>query len=228
MSGSTGKAPWRGVLVLTLAIAATSIVVPTLIGSGRPLADAAPGSGQNLADGQTLTGGQPLTGSPTAAGGPTPASAAATAVTPSSTGRSSPAPSPSVRASHASRFRPIRIDAADPDNIRHEVEVTQCPSCAAGSRVQYVGQGHSLTVPVRNVPVGGRRTLTIVYESDGPRPLDIILGDGRKVSRILPGAESWITPARAQWRIRLPAGDSKLTFFHPTSPAPDLDQIIIE
>jgi hypothetical protein len=94
--------------------------------------------------------------------------------------------------------------------------------------VQYVGQGHAVIVRIHRVPVAGRRTLVIVYETDGTRPLDVIVNGGDTVSLQLPGKGSWITPARYDLPITLPAGDSEIKFFHASAPAPDLDQFLIK
>ena len=125
-------------------------------------------------------------------------------------------------------FRPIRIAATDPANDLIDVETIDCATCASGSRVQYVGQGHALIVRVQGVPAAGRRTLVIVYEADGSRPLDVIVNDGDTVSLQLPGKGSWTTPARHNLPITLPAGDSEIKFFHASAPAPDLDQFLIK
>ena len=146
-----------------------------------------------------------------------PAVTMSTAVRPSATS-SSPRPT----------FQPIRIAATDQANNLIDVEKIDCATCASGSRVQYVGQGHAVIVRVRGVPAAGRRTLVIVYETEGSRPLDVIVNDGETVSLKLPGKGSWTTPARYNLPITLPAGDSEIKFFHASEPAPDLDQFLIE
>jgi len=125
-------------------------------------------------------------------------------------------------------FRPIRIVATDHANDLIDVETIDCATCASGSRVQYVGQGHAVIVRIQGVPVAGRRTLVIVYETDGTRPLDVIVNGGDTVSLKLPGKGSWTTPARYNLPITLPAGDSEIKFFHASEPAPDLDQFLIK
>jgi hypothetical protein len=139
-------------------------------------------------------------------------------------GDGSPAPalSPSVAV-----FQPIRIAATDPGNERYGVETITCPTCASGSRVQYVGQGHALVVHVRGIPSPGRRTLTIVYETNGGRPLDVIVNGAPTISLDLPGRDSWTTPASTRLPVDLPAGDTVIRLFHTSLPAPDLDQIVI-
>jgi len=125
-------------------------------------------------------------------------------------------------------FQPIRIAATDPANDLIAVETIDCATCASGSRVQYVGQGHALIVHIQGVPASGRRTLVIVYETDGTRPLDVIVNGDDTVSLQLPGKGSWTTPARYNLPITLPAGDSEIKFFHASAPAPDLDQFLIK
>jgi hypothetical protein len=82
-------------------------------------------------------------------------------------------------------------------------------------------------VHVRGVKVTGRRTLTVFYETDGERPLDIIVNHGSTVALRLPGKGSWIRPAEVSLPIDLPAGDSTIRLFHATKPAPDIDQLVI-
>jgi hypothetical protein len=124
-------------------------------------------------------------------------------------------------------FRPIRIAATAARNELFGVEATKCPTCASGSRVKYVGQGHGIVVPLRDIPSAGRRSLTIYYESDGTRPLQVAVADDPVVTLMLTGNDSWIVPAQVELTVDIPAGDSAIKLFHPDKPAPDLDQIII-
>jgi len=149
----------------------------------------------------------------------------------------SPVPSPSAPRRTASptassarptpSFRAIRIAATAAGNQLFGVEPIACPTCVSGSRVQYVGQGHGIVVPLHDIPVAGRRTLIIYYESDGARPLQVVVADHPAVTLHLPGKDSWITPAQARLSIQIPAGDSKIRLFHADKPAPDLDEIVI-
>jgi hypothetical protein len=201
---------------LALAVAATSIVVPRLASAGSTV------DGRAVA-GVATAGKKPAGTAPVAS--PTAASpSAAVAAAPPSPDQSQPAPSPSPS---LEAFRAIRIAATDPGNERYGVKVIACPTCASGSRVQYVGQTHALVVHVRNVPVAGRRTLTIFYETHGHRPLDVIINGGSTISLDLPGKDSWTTPAEVRLPIDLPVGDTIIRLFHNTLPAPDLDQFVI-
>jgi hypothetical protein len=155
---------------------------------------------------------------------------AVVATAPASTAPPSPSASDPSRRTPSStppEFQTVRIAATDPANERFGVAATACPTCASGSRVQYVGQGHALVVHVRNVRVAGRRTLTIVYETSGVRPLDLSVNGGTTISLSLPGKDSWTTPAEISLPIDLPAGHTVIKLFHANFPAPDLDQIVV-
>ena len=93
-----------------------------------------------------------------------------------------------------------------------------------------LGQGHTLLVPVRDVPVAGRRTLTIVYTcacTDAPRTLDLRVNDDDPHSLPLRGAGNWEDPAKTRLTIRLDKGDNQIIFYNTMDPAPDLDRIEI-
>jgi hypothetical protein len=219
---------WWATGALAAAVVATSVAVPPLI-MWWPAAT-------------TRTAGPATSATPSAAASaPVSATPATTAPRPSATVASPPVePPPAVTvppkkpattpgtAAPAPSFSPIRIAAADPGNGRDGVEVTTCATCASGRRVQYVGQGHSLTVNVHAVAVAGRRTLTVVYESGDTRTLDVTVNGGPVSSLTLSGAGNWSTPARTTLAIDLPAGDSRLVFFNATQPAPDLDEFLID
>jgi len=202
-----GSRPSWGVVLLSLGVAATSITVPPLVLSWSAQEEPAPSAGP--------------------AGSPVPPPATSVASTPVSIPVTTVPVTGASPTRTATAFRRIRIDAADPANETSGTAVTGCPLCASGRRVQYLGQGHYLIVHVRGVPVGGRRTLTIVYETAEPRPLDVAV-NGEPARRLtLPGAGSWTAPARVSLPIDLPAGDSVLKFFRQEQAAPDLDQFLI-
>jgi hypothetical protein len=187
---------------LALAVAATSIAVPPLILSWSRQTDG----------GHAPSVAPPASAMHQAAASPTASLPPTAAATPSS------APS---------AFWPVRIAAADPANTRIGVLAIDCAKCSAGSRVQYLGQGHALIVYVRKVPVGSHRTLTIVYECAETRTLYVSVSGDRAVPLTLSGNGSWTSPARVSIPIDLPAGDTDIKFFNPDDPAPDLDQILI-
>jgi hypothetical protein len=208
-----------GVLALAVAVAATAVLVPRLVSSwsGGPQAGPAPLAPTTASPSAGATSSMAATPPGPAA----PATGSATA-SPSA----SRAPAPTRPAAPSASFATIRIAAADPANERYDVAVTPCPTCASGSRVQYLGQGHSLVVHLQ-VPVSGRRTLTIVFESGTPRTLYVGVNDAVPLVLNLPGNDSWSTPQRVSVPVDLPAGESVVRFFNATDPAPDLDQIVL-
>jgi len=210
---ATRRPSW-GVLALSVAVAATSIAVPPLIllWAQDPAAPAGPG-----------TPGAAATSTAASTSGRAPASASATTSAATTSG-SAVATSRTARPSPA--FRPLRIDAADPANRRSGVAVTDCPICASGRRVQYLGQGHWLIVTVR-VPAAGWRTLTIVYETAGTRTLQVAVNGDPPRSLSLAGAGSWTSPARVSVPVQLVAGENDVKFYNDAEAAPDLDQILV-
>lgn len=208
-------------------VAATAVLVPRLLpGDGRGPGLAAPTPGPGSSPPQVTVTREVIKEVTVLPSAPPSPSARPAPSSPSPR----PSPSPSSKKPKPKpkpTFERIRIAATDPGNEFFETENIDCPTCTSGSRVQYLGQHHAVIVNVRDVPVAGRRTMTIVYESDGPRPLDIAVNDDPTVTLKLAGAGDWVTPARTSIEIDLPAGDSKIKFFH-ADPAPDLDLIIIE
>jgi hypothetical protein len=136
-----------------------------------------------------------------------------------------PRPSPASSGSPRRAAAPFVVAATDRRNKRVGVSAIDCPTCASGSRIQYVGQGHALIVPVRVAGASGPRTLVITYESQGERPLDVLVNSGPVISLRLAGKDSWTTPAQVKVPITLSPGNNRITFFHATAPAPDLDRI---
>jgi hypothetical protein len=210
----TGARRWVGASVLALGVAVTAVTVPPVVLS--------------WADDPPPAAAPPATATVTAPATPvtTPATSAPPATTPPSTPPTTPPPTRTA-APTKPPFRPITIDAADPDNDRYGIAVTDCPTCESGSRVQYLGQGHALVVHVRDVPAAGRRTLTIYYTSGETRELDVRVNGGKAVTLRLDGAGSWDIPVRTRLPIQLPAGDSEIMFLNPRDPAPDLDRITL-
>ncbi|MDR7274247.1 hypothetical protein [Catenuloplanes atrovinosus] len=214
---------WWSIGSLAAAVLATTLAVPALVSDPdldldasvtTPSAPAAVPSSPSPSPSPSAEDG--FGRSPT----PSPSPSPSTPPSPSSAAPSSPAPP---------TFRTIRIAATDPANERFRVEATECPTCASGSRIQYLGQGQALTVHVRGVPVAGRRQLTIYYTcGGGPRPLDVIVNNGDKVSLSLAGKDSWIDPATVTIPIDLPVGDTEIRFFHATHSSVDLDQFVID
>ena len=226
MSGGGPGRGWWAIGSLSLAVLATTLAVPSLVSDpdrAREVPAAAP---PVIATGPAVP---PVTPPPVSA---SPSGEHGFGQSPSPSPSPSPAPPSSAPAAPPSptppAFRTIKITATDPANERFRVEATDCPTCASGSRIQYLGQGQALTVHVRGVPVAGRRQLKIYYTcGGGERPLDIIVNDGDKVSLRLAGNDSWLDPATVTIPVDLPAGDSEIRFFHATESSVDLDQFVI-
>ncbi|GAB7042459.1 MULTISPECIES: carbohydrate-binding protein [Catenuloplanes] len=223
MSAAAPERSWWAIGTLAAAVLATTLAVPSLVSDpdldlGTPVAAPSPAPAPATASAApspsaSPSGEQGFGQSPT----PSPSPSSAT-----------PAPPPRSSAPPPPTFTTIRIAATDPANERFRVEAIDCPTCASGSRIQYLGQGQALTVHVRGVTVGGRRNLTIHYTcGGGARPLDIIVNNGEKVSLTLAGNDSWLDPATVTIPIDLPVGDTEIRLFHATEPSVDLDQFVI-
>jgi hypothetical protein len=110
------------------------------------------------------------------------------------------------------------------------IAVTECPMCASGKRVQYLGQGHYVIVRLKDVKVPGKRTMTIIYTcacDDDPRELDVSVNSDPVHTLSVKGAKSWDTPARVSLKVTLGKGANVIRFFNQDAPAPDLDQVLI-
>ena len=134
--------------------------------------------------------------------------------------------SPSAGASSPARFTPITVEAEDPrSTLSGGAAVTACATCRGGHRVRYLCFTCRLVVRA-TVPVSGRRTMTIVYETDGDRTIKVRINDAP--ARTLPVTGSdWTTPRSVQFTADLPAGPLRLSFYNDESPAPDLDEVVI-
>ncbi|GAB6903206.1 carbohydrate-binding protein [Kineosporia succinea] len=135
---------------------------------------------------------------------------------------------PGTRPTRRPTFSPVTIDATAPGNTITGAQALECATCASGSRVGYLAGAASVRVPVPGVEVAGTRTLTIVYESDGPRDLFVSVNGGTPHQLTgLPGRGDWETPATTSLRIELAEGTNTLVFDNPQGPAPDLDRFSI-
>jgi hypothetical protein len=139
------------------------------------------------------------------------------------------APSPSVSPSPslAPSFHAITLQAADPGNLRTGARVIPCSSCDGGSRVGYIGGPNTLIMRIRGVAEPGNRTLTVTYETDGPRTLKIGVNDSPVHALLLAGAHDFLIPAVTTLSIFIPAGASSIKFFNDTGSAPDINGIVI-
>jgi hypothetical protein len=134
-------------------------------------------------------------------------------------------PSATPSASRAS-FTPIAAEAEGALSIlTGDAAATDCVTCHGGGRVRYIGNSSRVTVRA-TVPVSGRRTLTIVYEADGPRSLKVSVNDGPPRTFPVTGP-GWTTPRTLHFTADLSAGPLRVSLFNDESPAPDIDAILL-
>ena len=133
---------------------------------------------------------------------------------------------PAESVSPAARFAPITVEAEDPHNILSGgAAATSCSTCRGGRRVRYLCDTCQVVVRTE-VPVAGRRTVTVVYEADGDRKLKVRVNGGPARTWPVAGSD-WTTPHSFRFTADLPAGPLRLTLFNDESPAPDVDQVAI-
>ena len=139
----------------------------------------------------------------------------------------SPSPSaPVVTSAPAATFSPIAAEAEAASSIlTGGAATTDCTACHGGGRVRYICNNCRVTVRT-NVPVAGRRTVTIVYEADGPRFLKVSVNDGAPRTYPVTGP-GWTTPRTFQFTADLPSGPLRVSLFNDESPAPDIDAVLI-
>ena len=144
---------------------------------------------------------------------------------PSATPHPSPTPQPTWDPS-PTRFIPISVQAEDPVNVLvGGAAVVGCPTCDGGARVRYIAGTSWLDVNL-DLPTAGTRTVTVEYESDGPRFIEIAGGAATLLVRQVTGVD-WQTPMVLQFTAALPAGRLVLKFYNDSGPAPDVDKVSI-
>jgi hypothetical protein len=123
-------------------------------------------------------------------------------------------------------FSPLSVEAEDPGNLRSGgAKVFDCDQCDGGQRVGYLVGTSQLSVRA-TLSAGGTRTITVVYETDGPRTLKVSLNAVPLLAREVTGS-GWETPRTFQFTAALPAGQVLFTFYNDDGPAPDVDKLII-
>ncbi len=210
-----------GWAALVAAVAAITVLVPPLV---------AP---KNQARSGTASASPPSVSTPSTGGtsGPSPSSPNLTSSpslmpSPILTSAMPPAVSASATATRPP-FTPIRLLAADPGNVRSGARVIECASCQGGSRVGYIGGPNTLIMLVRGVRTGGRRTLTVTYETEARRTLKIAVNQDPVRVVKLAGAKDLMIPAVTRLSISLPAGTSSIKFYNDEGSAPDVNGIVI-
>jgi hypothetical protein len=126
----------------------------------------------------------------------------------------------------APTFQPIEIEAEAPGNvITGGAKAIACVPCSGGYRVGYIDTVSTLVVRA-TLPSAGTRTVSVIYESDGPRLLKVSANGAQVDQRWVTGT-GWEVPQTFQFVAELPAGDVPLTFYDDVSPAPDVDAVIV-
>jgi alpha-galactosidase len=124
---------------------------------------------------------------------------------------------------------PVTVEAEAAGNtLAGAAAIATCSTCSGGAKVRFIGNGAANYETIGNVTAGsaGNHQLTITYEVDGTRTLDVSVNGGAPVAVPVTGT-SWSAPARTTVTVALAAGTNSLTFSNPSAYAPDLDQISV-
>ncbi|GLY31730.1 hypothetical protein [Kineosporia sp. NBRC 101731] len=211
---------WWGIGLLSLLVAASSFAVPRVLPAKEPMKDEVALPSGSATVSPSASPSMTPTVVPTTTAMVTPTAAPTTASPRPTTTKPRPKPT----------FQALTINPWAKANETSGIAVIDCPTCASGKRVQYLGQGHYVIVRLKNLRVGGRRTLTVIYTcacDPEERELDIMVNSDPVRTFSVKGAQSWDTPARFSTKIDLVKGDNVIRFFNQNDPAPDLDQILI-
>lgn len=233
-----GPRHWFGLLGLVAAIAVAAFVMPPLITPAKPPAPrpaAAPLPSAAPFSAAPSSASQP--GSPLAAAPDDPTSTAVSAAppthgvtrTPPAGARSEPAapgsttgPAPRPSGNTPGTFHSITVQAEN-GSLSEGAAAVDCGTCRSGARVRFVGRVdvHAM------IPAPGTYAVTVVYEVDGSRTLDVSI-DGRPpvASRTVTG-RSWTTPLSLTLRAALPAGPIDIALYGDAGNAPDIDAVTI-
>jgi hypothetical protein len=199
--------------VLLAGVVVTAVVVPPLV--APQLGQTTPDSAAGTSEPPTTTLASPSPTSPAATASPT-----GKPTTPASTGATGAVDRP------PGEFRPIVIEAEAPGNIfPGGASVIECVPCHGGYRVRYIFGPDRLTLKA-DVPTGGTRTVTVVYESDGPRVIKIDVNGVFVLEKAVTGT-GWEVPQTMTFTTGIPAGVVSISTYNDESPAPDIDAITI-
>lgn len=220
-----GAAQWAGIGGLAGAILVAAVAIPPLINLGD---DGGPAS---LPPGFSPPGTVSVSASaapPTSSASPLPSRTAIPDASPPPTGArgaetgAAPRTTPPAPSATAEKFTPVTVQAEDPRNqLTDGAATTTCTTCDGGARVRYIG---ALTI-YADLPTAGNRTITVTYECDGNRGIQITT-DNRTWTFTVNGT-SWETPKTLTFNAYLPAGRNALLFENDNHPAPDIDKLTI-
>ncbi len=188
--------------------------VPPTVVSGLPSTSAAPAASSSAGSSSTPVPSADAGAHPTRSGG-APATTAPKVVTTPHPGTTS--------GGDASRFSAVTVQAEAPENqLSGGAQTVACALCSGGGRVRYLGR-----VDVHlTIPAAGRRTLTVVYEVDGSREVDISVNGGTPLVASLTGT-GWESPATTTFSVTIPAGQVTVGFYNVAGDCPDIDAVTV-
>jgi len=223
-----GLRHWLGLLGLVAAIAVAAFVMPPLITPATPpaprdaaarLSSAPPSAVPPPAPSPAGAG---ASSAPAAAGAPTRPTSASGAARPPLPHRPSRAPSPSAARGTPKRATAITVQA-EAGTLSLGAAPVGCGTCEGGARVRFVGR-----VDVRaRIPSTRTYDVTVVYEVDGMRSLDVSIDGRPPLARRTVTGHSWTLPQRLTIRAPLPAGPIDIELYGDAGNAPDIDAVTI-
>jgi hypothetical protein len=154
--------------------------------------------------------------------------ARANAATPraSTTNARVPQPAPTRTTPPPPGFTSVAIQAeADANTLIGGAKIAACATCDGGGRVAYIA-GTAQLVLNTNLPVAGSRTLTVTYETDGPRLIKVSANGTEIAQRSVTGT-GWESPQTFAFAATLPAGPLHIAMYNDEGPAPDIDKVVI-
>jgi hypothetical protein len=121
---------------------------------------------------------------------------------------------------------PVTIEAEASGNVlAGGATAVACGSSSGGYRVGYIG-GPGHVVVVASLTSSGVRTNRVTYESDTLRQLKVTANNADVDARWLTGT-GWDVAYTSDFTTSLSAGVVQLMFYNDTTPAPDIDQVVI-
>jgi alpha-L-fucosidase len=109
-----------------------------------------------------------------------------------------------------------------------QAAVATCAACSGGKKVKFIGSTSANTATVNNVNVAaaGSHQLTITYEVNGSRTVDLSVNGGATIAVTCTGT-SFDAPATTTVTVNLNAGNNSIKFFNNSAWAPDLDAVSV-
>ena len=124
-------------------------------------------------------------------------------------------------------FAPIIIEAeARSNQLIGGAMPVGCATCSGGYRVRFIAFLAEVVL-IATIPAAGSRTITVTYESDGPRLMKVSANGVEIAARWITG-DGWESPHTFVLNATLAAGPLHLSFYNDAGPAPDLDKAVIK